>query len=47
MTISTPSTSASVISEALPHPGEYMILRRLHSRAISGLRIGPTTKFAP
>src|SRR5512138_1392241 len=45
LTISTPSSSACAISEAEPQPGLYGILRRLHSRATSGLRFGPTTKL--
>src|SRR5450759_61696 len=45
--ISQPSSSACEISEALPQPGEYGILRRLQARATSGFRMGPTTKFAP
>src|SRR5512140_428951 len=46
-TISQPSSSACEISDALPQPGEYGILRRLHIRATSGFSTGPTTKFAP
>src|SRR5580704_13183197 len=47
LTISQPSSSACEISEALPQPGEYGILRRLQARATSGFSTGPTTKFAP
>src|SRR5947199_9052711 len=47
LTISQPSSSAAEISLALPHPGEYGILRRLQALATSALSSGPTTKFAP
>src|SRR5437868_1428812 len=46
-TISQPSSSAWPISETVPQPGEYGTFRRLQARATSGLRSGPTTKFAP
>src|SRR3990170_4110608 len=46
-TISAPSSSASEISDADPHPGRYAMRRRLQKRATSGLTIGLTMKFAP
>ena len=46
-TISQPSSSAAEISDAVPQPGEYGTLRRLHARATSAFSTGPTTKLAP
>src|SRR5215831_11704028 len=45
--ISQPNSSACEISETLPQPGEYGILRRLQARATSAFSSGPTTKLAP
>ena len=42
-----PVSCARLTSETVPHPGIYGIERRLQTRDISALNIGPTTKSAP
>src|ERR1035437_9719938 len=47
LTISQRGSSACEISDALPQPGETVLLRRLQVRATSGFSTGPPTKLAP